>query len=299
MSLMRTRSYKEGHIRYRGVALLLMLLVATPAHAVIPGGGDRLRVCADPYSPPLSTDKEDGFENRIAALLAEELGVPLEYTWFPQRMGFIRNTLRSEVRDGVYKCDLVMSVPSAFELAATTVPYYASTWALVYAVDRGFELGKPEDIDSMTPEQRAKIRAGIFDNGPGQIWAYKHGLMGNARPYISQPGDATVSPAETMLKDIAAGKIDMGFVWGPISGYYVKQYENLALLPLTVRDPLVPEMKFHYNISMGVRHGDREWRTYLDGFITENKERIEAILAEYGVPMVPISRVAGRGDDDD
>ena len=280
-------------------AAVLLALAALPAHAVLPGGSERLKVCADPYNLPLSSNGEEGFENRIATLLAAELGVPLEYTWFPQRMGFIRNTLRSEVRDGVYKCDLVMSVPSAFELTATTIPYYASTWALVYATDRGFELSEPGDIDRLAPEQRERIRVGIFDNGPGQIWAFKHNLMNNARPYVSQPGDATISPGAKMIEDIAAGKIDMGLVWGPISGYYAKQHKNLVLLPLTDRDPLLPEMKFRYDISMGVRHGDREWKAYLDRFIAGNRERIEGILAEYGVPLVPVNRTAGGTDDDD
>ena len=277
----------------------LMLALALPLQAAIPGDGARLRVCADPYNPPLSDDQEGGFENRIAELLAKELGVPLEYTWFPQRRGFIRNTLRAELRDGVYKCDVVIGVPAAYELTATTVPYYASTWALVYARGRGFDLDVPEAVDALPAEQRAQIRAGVFDLGPGQIWAYKHELMEQAVPYVAQPGDAQVSPVETMIRDIVADKIDMGFVWGPIGGVFVRQQESvLVLLPMTESDPKLPEMKFHYNISMGVRHGDKAWKQRLNRFITERRQQIEAILSDHGVPLVPVSAVAG-GDDDD
>ena len=176
---------------------LVLLLFGNPLNSVAeeaPAKPDELRVCADPYMLPFSNRQEQGFENRIAELFAKELGVPLKYEFFPQRMGFIRNTLRAEISKGRYKCDLVISVPEKFELAATTEPYYTSTYALVYAKGRGVDgIDDPADF-AEAAKKKGDIKIGLADRGPAQLWVFRNGLMGNIKPYLGQPGDPKVNP---------------------------------------------------------------------------------------------------------
>ena len=217
-----------------------------------------LKVCADPELMPFSNKNEEGLENKIAELLAKELGAELKYEWFPQRMGFIRNTLRAEVK-GKFKCDLVLSVPEHFELAATTRPYYAATYALVYVKGRGLDsVTKPDMLETLNNE-RKDIKFGLFDRGPAQLWVFRHNLMDNMVPYQFQLGDARKNPTEIILNDLFDGKFDATIVWGPTAAYFASQHKDkgeLVIIPLK-DDSKLPEMKFVYNMSMAVRHADK------------------------------------------
>ncbi len=258
-----------------------------------------LKVCADPHNLPYSNKQQEGFENKIAELFAAELGLPLRYEWFPQRMGFIRNTLKSEISAGNYKCDLVIGVPDRFELAATTKPYYASTYAFVYAKGRGLDsLKNPTDIIRLPKASLEKLRVGVFDRGPGQLWIFKYDLFDNAVPYVAQSGAVDVNPIN-VLDDIAANKIDATIIWGPIAGYYAKSTKkvDLVVLPLQAGQDN-PEMKFNYNMSMAVRFGDNEWKQQLNQLIAKNQNAIDMILDNYGIPRVPISVTQSTDDDD-
>ncbi len=257
-----------------------------------------LKVCADPYNLPYSNKKSEGFENKIAELFAKDLGLPLKYEWFPQRMGFIRNTLKSEVTYGNFKCDLVMGVPDRFELAATTKPYFASTYVFVYAKGRGFDnVKKASDIDNIPEDVRKKIRVGAFDRGPGQLWLFEHGLFGHMKPYMAQSGDIRINPIN-ILDDIVDNIIDATVIWGPIAGYYVKKNKNveLALMPLQSSQENA-EMKFDYNISMAVRHGENSWKAKINELIEKNQANINKILNDYGIPVVAIKPTRSNDDD--
>ncbi|MFT7458693.1 MAG: mxaJ protein, partial [Planctomycetota bacterium] len=241
--------------------ILLFGLCVIPCQLALAASGERteLKVCADPYNLPYSNKNEEGFENKIAKLFAGKLDLPLKYEWFPQRMGFIRNTLKSESGNGGFKCDLVIGVPDRFELAATTKSYYASTYAFVYAKGRGLDgLEVPSDIVKLPEDVLKKVRIGVFDRGPAQLWMFKYDLFGNAVPYVAQAGAITVNPIN-ILDDIVAEKIDATIIWGPIAGFYAKNTKkiDLVVLPLQVGDEN-PEMKFNYNISMAVRFGENE-----------------------------------------
>ena len=258
-----------------------------------------LKVCADPHNLPYSNKDQEGFENKIAELFAVELGLPLKYEWFPQRMGFIRNTLKAESPADGYKCDLVIGVPDRFELAATTKPYYASTYAFVYAASRGLDgLENPADIVKLPAAVLEKVRIGVFDRGPAQLWVFKHDLFGNAVPYVAQSGEVTVNPIN-VLDDIAAGKIDATIIWGPIAGYYAKNTSkvDLVVLPLLASED-DPEMKFNYNISMAVRFGENEWKQQINQMIDRNQNAINQILDDFGMPRVPIISTQSADDDD-
>jgi quinoprotein dehydrogenase-associated probable ABC transporter substrate-binding protein len=259
-----------------------------------------LKVCADPELMPFSNKKEEGLENKIAELLAREIDAKVEYVWFPQRMGFIRNTLAS-LDNGVYKCDLVLSVPEHFELAATTKPYYASTYAMVYIKGRGLDsVTEPQMLETLNNE-RKDIRFGLFDRGPAQIWVFKHNLMDNMVPYQFQIGDARLNPTEIILNDLYEGKFDVSIVWGPTAAHYATQNKDrgeMVILPLDDNDPKLPEMKFVYNMSMAVRRGDSEWKEQLNEFIDEHQGEINEIISSYGIPIVEVVAKPAPKDDD-
>src|SRR5262245_784024 len=207
-------------------ALLVFACSAFGQQAELPGAAERvLRVCEDPNNLPFSNRAGEGFENRIAELLAHELGWTLEYTWFPQRMGFIRNTLRKRDPDSNrFKCDLVMGVPVGFELAATTKPYYRSTYALVYTKGKGLDgVTAPEGLLELDPGKLKSLRLGVFDQTPPVDWLLKHGLFDQAVSYRHLSGDPERYPGEIVEKDLRNGVVDAAFVWGPIAGYFAKR----------------------------------------------------------------------------
>jgi len=278
-----------------GCALLSTLCWLAPTASAQPAtetagpGQDKvLRVCQDPNNLPFSSKSQAGFENKIAALFAQELGWKLETTWFPQRIGFIRNTLRGkEENSDRFKCDLVTGVPAGFEMAATTHPYYHSSYALVYAGDRGKGLDGVRDLDgvlALNPAQRGKLRFGVFTASPMIDWLLKNELMGQVEWYQIQSGDAEQYPGQTIERDLASGKIDLAFVWGPIAGYLARNTQTapIVAVPLASR----PGMKLDFEIAMGVRQGDKTFRQRIDQLITANQDKINAILDQYGVPLL-------------
>lgn len=250
-----------------------------------------LKVCADPYMLPMSNKKEEGYENKIAQLLATKLGLKLKYEFFPQRMGFIRNTLRaeSEVAEG-YKCDLVINVPSNFELAATTEPYYTTSYVLVYAKGKKLDdVTEAEMLGKIVEDKQIDVKVGVADRGPGQLWVFYQNLMGRMVPYQGHPGDAKVAPGHTLIKDIVEGKIDTAVVWGPTAGFYARKYKDkaeLVLLPIKDNTEKNAQMKYTYSNSMAVRYGEKAWKEKINNLVIENKEEIEKILTDYGVPLV-------------
>lgn len=291
--------FKRGYTKLIWVLSLIPFSIHLPAAEPLPSAA--LKVCADPYMLPFSNKDKEGFENRIADLFAKKLGVELEYTWFPQRIGFIRNTLRAENDNGPgYKCDLVLNVPSNFELAATSKPYYASTYMLVMAKGRGLdEVTKPEMLQQVV-KNGAKVRFGVTDRGPGQMWVFRNDLLGSMVPYQGQPGDPKAHPGHTLIKDIVDNKIDAAIIWGPTAGYYAKQYNDqaeLILLPLE-DDEEYAEAKYTYSMAMAVRYGENEWKEKINQLIDENHDEIINILNEFGIPLAEIKEPVKQDDDD-
>lgn len=262
--------------------LLSVLALAPAAQA---WEGKTLKVCADPNNPPYSDSEGQGFENKIAEIVAKELGKKVEYTWFPQRIGFIRNTLKAQLPDSEeYKCDLVIGLPTGFEMAATTQPYYRSTYALVYAKNRGWDdLKSAEDLARLPPERKAKLKLAMFDGSPATTWLLNHHLIEHAIPYQTMTGDASTNTAQTLEKDMKDGKLDMAIVWGPIAGYL--QYRkpgSFELIPMRSEEGV----KFEFPISMGVRFPDKERKEELNALIQRKADEIVALLRQYHVPLV-------------
>ncbi len=270
------------------IAICAPLFLSATAYADV--DEKYLKVCADPYMLPFSNQKGEGYENKIAELFAKKLGKKLKYEFFPQRMGFIRNTLKAESEEGLgYKCDLVISVPKNFELAATTDPYFTSAYELVFAKGRKLDaVTDSSQLDSFVNEQGNKVKLGLADRGPAQQWVFENNLIGAIVPYQAQPGDPKTNPGKQFIDDIVDGKIDAAIVWGPTAGYYAKQRADeaeLVLLPLQ-EDKSKPEMRFTYSFSMAVRYGENEWKEQVNQLIKDNKDEIEKILTGYGVPLI-------------
>ncbi len=278
------------------LAFATVTSIAPRANAAEEGERDAFRVCADPNNLPFSNQAKEGYENEIAALMAKDLGLPVEYYWQPQQMGFDRLTLKGwNEKEKRYNCDIVIGTTS-LDVGTTTKPYYASTYVLVYP--KGGDLGDLDSAQELVDKARdnSALRIGAFDVGPGAAWLQEYGLLPQMEPYRGQSGSREVTPAR-IVKDVVDGKIDAAIVWGPIAGYYAQQYEdaNLEVLPLESD----ARIKMDYGISMGMRYGEDEWMQTIERLIAENREGIHNILRDYNVPLVEIPKEDLVQEDDD
>jgi quinoprotein dehydrogenase-associated probable ABC transporter substrate-binding protein len=254
-----------------------------------------LRVCSDPQNLPFSNQAGEGFENRIAQELARDLGrSKVEYAWFPQRMGFVRNTLRrKDETTGQYACDVIIGVPAGYELTATTRPYMHSTYSLVHAGRPDLDvLESADDLLKLPAEQLQKLRIGVFARSPGADWLLRNHLLAHAVIFPAQSGDPSVNPASVIGQQLAAGNIDLAIVWGPIAGYLAREHATSTpwhVIPFA-HDP---QIRFDFPIAMGVRFGEKEWKETLDRWIADHADKIQAILREYRVPVAEGPRCCG------
>lgn len=269
-------------------ALLAALLTAGAAsaqNADAPPKREALRVCQDPNNLPFSNTNAEGIENKIAEVFGKALGLPVTYYSFPQRLAFIRNTLRYKLPGQDYPCDIVMGVPAGFDQVSVTKPYYRSTYALVYAPGKGLDHVKTgEDFLKTDRAVLGKLRIGLYDRSPASAWLSKHGLVDSGVPYQIMNADPAQYPGEIIEKDLAAGKIDAAVVWGPIAGFFAKRVKSPQLTVVPLRSE--PGVKFDFEMAMGVRYGEREWKQQIEGLIESKKPEIAAILKDFGVPVV-------------
>ena len=165
------------------------------------------------------------------------------------------------------------------------MPYYRSTYALVYPKGKGLDQVKTgTDLFDLPPERRSKLIIGIHDRSPASKWLVKHGFEAQAKPYPMLSPDPDQYPGELIEKDLALGKIDAAIVWGPIAGYYARRVRNVELVVVPLKSE--PGVKFDYEIAMGVRYGEREWKETIDRLIVENRPAITAILRDFRVPLL-------------
>ena len=231
-----------------------------------------LRICADPHNLPFSNDKGEGFENKIAELLASEMKVPVHYTFYPQSIGFLRNTLAAR------RCDLVMGMPSGNDLVLSTNPYYRSAYAIVSRADRNISIDRLDDPSLKT------MHIGLIAGTPPATLISDQGLLENVRPYPLVVDTRYDAPGKQMLDDIAKGEIDVGILWGPIAGYFAKQQNPpLKVVPLVHERP---GSFMDFWISMGVRTNVTQWKHDLNELIQRKRPEIEAILKDFGVPLL-------------
>jgi mxaJ protein len=248
-------------------------LLAAPAEA------RTLRVCADPNNLPFSNERGEGFENKIVAVLAEELGASVEYTWRAQRRGFLRETLRAEA------CDLVPGLPSNLEGVRTTAPYYRSTYVFVTRADG-------PTIASFNDPQLRGLTIGVHligddgYNAPPAHALSRRGLVNNVRGYMIYGDYREPDPPARILHALAAGAIDVAAVWGPLAGYFASR--GPVPLKLAPVHPALdgPHLPMVWDISMAVRKEDQALRHEIDAAIERRRAAVDAILAEYGVPRL-------------
>jgi quinoprotein dehydrogenase-associated probable ABC transporter substrate-binding protein len=255
---------------------------------------EKFKVCADPLNPPYSTKNKDGFENKIAELFATELGQKVEYTWFAQRIGFIRNTLTAPVSEwdadsDKFKCDIVMGVPAGYDLTLTTAPYYKSTYILLIAKGRGWDdIRDAAQLTGLSLQRQESLKIAMFDRGPGTTWLQQNGLLDQGIPYQSMSGDSENNVAMQIDKDFKAKKIDMVILWGPMAGYVTAQSPKNSYTMIPMKS--TPGIKFDFAMAMGVRKGDKARKAALDQLIATKADKIQAIIASYNIPLLPITK---------
>jgi mxaJ protein len=259
---------------------LLAAIAALVAAASTAETARVLRVCADPNNLPFSNERGEGFENRLADLVASEMGARVEYTWWAQRRGFVRNTLRAG------ECDVLMGVPSSYELARPTRPYYRSSYVFVTRASRGL------DIRSFDDPTLRDLRIGVhligddYANAPPAHALSARGMITNVVGYSVYGNYAEPNPPARLVTAVAEGDIDVAVVWGPLAGYFARlQPEPLTLVPVSPEIDL-PFLPFVFDIAMGVRRDDAALQERLDRILARRAADIDALLDEYGVPYV-------------
>jgi len=294
---------KPARIRAHLNTIVLLGALAWPALAAAQdsAGVGALRVCADPSNMPFSSENRDGFENEIADLYGEKLGLPVEYTWLAQQFGFERNTLKRWLAtENRYACDLILSVTDGFEMGKRTTPYYRSTYVLAYVKGRGLDKVKtPTDLASLPQDQKEDLVIGGFAGSPPIDWVMQNGLARQLRGYRGESGNYIEDPSDIISKDLVNGDIDVALVWGPIGGYFAQQAKDVDIhvVPFTAEDGANME----FPIYMGVRYGNDQWLKTTQAFVEENREAILAILGKYNVPTLPLrpeDRIVEEDDDD-
>lgn len=274
--------------RVWGVGVVLLMLsscaksqVNTPTpHAPLSTPQKTLRVCADPNNLPYSNQKQQGFENAIASMVARDLNARVAYTWWPQRRGFVRQTLRHG------DCDVIIGIPSNFDQALPTQSYYRSTYVFVSRADRHL------NITSFDDPRLKKLRIGVqmigndHVNSPPAHALAKRGIIDNVAGYTVYGDYRSQAPGRDIVDAVANGAVDVAIVWGPQAGYFARQ-EKVALDIVPVSPQIdLPFLPFVFDISMAVRRGDNALRDQLDREIEKRRGDIERILDQYGVPRV-------------
>jgi quinoprotein dehydrogenase-associated probable ABC transporter substrate-binding protein len=257
------------------IAALMMLSAASAVGQDV----KRFRVCADPENLPFSNQKQEGFENKIAEVIAKDLGETVSYIWWGQRRGFIRNTMNATLQEG--RCDVMIGAPSGYDLVRTTKPYYRSTYVFVYRKDKGLQLKTLDD-----PALK-KIRIGVhllgedYSNPPPVHELAKRGIVTNVVGFDTFYSEK--NPPSAIIDAVARGKIDAAIVWGPAAGYFVlHQKIPMAMVPIPSAKTDLP---FSFDISMGVKRGDDALFDRVQNAMTRRQKEITAILKDYGVPL--------------
>lgn len=252
------------------------------ACCAIAGGANAatLRVCADPNNLPYSNQQRQGFENRIAELIAKDMGREVEYFWFPQREKFFRKTLNS------YVCDVVMGVPEGFEEAATTRPYYRSTYVFITRRTSHLNIQSLDDPRLRTLRIGVQILGDQNDNLPPVNALISRGIVKNLVGFSIFGNLNETDPPADVIRALEEGKVDLAVVWGPLGGYFSRKSRVPLEITPVPDDRIHPEIPFHFDIAIGVRADDAELRTTLDRELDRRRPEIDKILRAYGIPQI-------------
>jgi len=239
---------------------------------------ENLRVCADPSNLPFSNENKEGYENDIANLLGDKLGIPVVYEFFPQVIGYVRNTLNKK------KCDIIIGITASNDLVLNTVPYMRWSYGMFYLKDNGIEVDRPNH------PQLADLSIGVQAGTPPTFVLQRYNLMGRVRPYnlTFDPRKAVIG--ESMIEDLIDGLIDIAFMSGPIASHYLNKKgfdkNKYVYIPLETTDQGWGKMDYY--TTMGVRDGETDWKKKINRFIKTNQKEIDEILAKHNIPVLSL-----------
>lgn len=259
-----------------GLVGLLGLTMAATSVAALAGPPElmergALRVCADGNNMPFTNQLGEGFENRIAEMMADELDLPLTYSWSPQIMGFVRNTLELRV------CDVIIGVAAGYEFVQNTNPYYRSVYSIV------LPHGSPIEANGLADPALRGMTIGAVADTPPMVPMRNNGVR--IRTYANHVDTRAMSPARDAVGHVADGTLDAAVVWGPIAGYYASRHDPpLKVVPLDARNAAHGRQDFR--ITMGIRRNEPLWKDWINDFILRRQDEINDLLAEYGVPLL-------------
>lgn len=276
MRIPRRKTAAWADSPFSRLAALILLLFPANANAIDTSdlvSENRLRVCADPANMPFSNREGEGFENKIAELIAEETGRTVQYTWFPQATGFVRQTLTAG------RCDVIMGYAQGDEFVLNTNHYYTSAYVILAPVE-----GDLAGVDRLSDPRLSNVRIGVTAGSPPATHLARLGLVEDVRAYPLTVDRRYENPAARMISDLEAGEIDAAVLWGPIGGYYAKEAAGALKLTPLLHEEGAPRL--FYRITMGVRQGELRWKRELNSILRRDKDRIDAILESYGVPLV-------------
>jgi mxaJ protein len=259
-------------------AVVLSGFVSTPVFGDDPKS---FRVCADPDNLPYSNQQGQGFENKIAELVARELAMPLAYYWWPHQRGLVRNTLRAD------RCDVLIGIPKGYDPVLWTRAYYRSAYVIAYPKDRGLH------IRSLDAPALRQVRIGVHRNTPPEEALAQRGILQNVVCYslFYDPRDSSGDRPGKLVMDLVAGDIDVGVAWGPLVGYFAKKLNApLEIIPVT-GDSRLP---LAFEISMGVKKGNDALKSQLEQVLDRRQSEINRVLEDYGVPLIPGDATGGR-----
>jgi mxaJ protein len=256
---------------------VIMFLGALPSSAIAELRD--LRVCADPNNLPFSNERGEGLENKIAELIAKELGARLSYTWWPQRRGFVRNTLNAGT------CDLVTGTTNGVDMLRTTRPYYRSGYAFVTRPN-GPQISSLDDPALKDLKIGIQIIGENGSNPPPAEALARRGIVDNVRGYIVYGDYRERNPAASIMHAVAAGQIDVAIVWGPLAGYFARLENPQLNVKLVAPENDGPRLPMMFDVNMGTRKEDAALREEINAALERLKPQIDAILADYGVPRV-------------
>lgn len=235
-----------------------------------------LRVCGDPNNLPFSNKQSEGFENKIAEVIAKELRIELTYFWWPHQQGLVRRALRPGL------CDVMISIPQGWDRVLWTKPYYRSAYAFVYRKDRGFH------ISSLDDPILKRLKIGVYINSPPMEALANRDIRTNLVGYsLFNYGDQNERP-DKIIQDLIAGEIDVVLDWGPKAGYFAKRSNGSSPLEVVLLQGGEPGIPFTFEFSMGVKEGNTALKAELEQAISKRHAEIRKILEEYGVPLLPL-----------
>lgn len=272
-SAFKASRFEHGRWLLSGAIAVIFLLTAGSV------GARELRVCADPNNLPFSNNRGEGFENKLAELIAQDLHAELTYVWQAQRRGFLRETLNAG------RCDLVPGIISGMEMLRTTAPYYRSTYVFLTRAGEA-------QVTSLDDSALRTLRVGvqlIGDDGSNTPPAHalsRRGIIGNVRGYMIYGDYAEPNPSARIIEAVAKGEIDIAIVWGPLAGYFApRQNVPLTIIPVSpVTDG--PRLPMVFDIALGVRREDGATRDELNSVLNRHRPEVDALLASYGVPRL-------------